>query len=454
MTDHVSILVSSQDEQRGQALADALAGAGHTCSVVGDPLDAIGQARTGDQDIVIAVLDDEEPENGMAVLRAARRGNAGCQVIVIARPGSGPADAVAAMREGALYYMHARPGPVEVAAIVDRAIERVMLERDRDSMQAQLVQRYGFDNITARSPAMLKVLRKVAQVARTRATVLVYGETGTGKELIARALHFNSSRRNSRFVPLNCAGLVETLLESELFGHAKGAFTGAAAARVGLFEHAHGGSLFMDEIGDMPLSSQSKLLRVLEQGEIIRVGSNDPIAVDVRLIAATHRDLLAMVEEGTFRRDLFYRLNVVTINLPPLRERQGDVPLLLAQFLRDFSQMHERTVRGMSAGARAALFRHDWPGNVRELRNCIEHMVVSATEEILTEADLPDYLSEHVDRSGDGGAVMAGRPLEEVEKQHIARTLELVDGNRERAAELLGIGERTLYRKILKYDLR
>jgi two-component system response regulator HydG len=286
--------------------------------------------------------------------------------------------------------------------------------------------------------------------------VLIQGETGTGKELVARAIHYSSDRRHNRFVPLNCAGLVETILESELFGHEKGSFTGAVSSRVGLFEYASQGTLFLDEIGDMPISSQTKVLRALEYGETVRVGSNEPVHVDVRLIATTNQNLHEKIREGTFRRDLFYRLNVVTLALPPLRDRQGDIPLLTDRFVREFSELHGKPVYSMSPAVRKLLLRYQWPGNVRELRNCIEHMLVATTDDILGEDDLPEYMLAETEGMEElaAPAYMAGQPLDEVEKLHIARTLELVDGNREKAAELLGIGERTLYRKIEKYGLR
>jgi two-component system response regulator HydG len=250
---------------------------------------------------------------------------------------------------------------------------------------------------------------------------------------------------------------VETILESELFGHEKGAFTSATSSRVGLFEYANHGTLFLDEIGDMPPASQLKLLRVLEEAKVVRVGSNEPIDVDVRLVAATNKNLRESLEDNRFRQELFYRLSVVTISLPPLRERQADVALLIEHFLTRLMETYGKTVRGFSAGLRRFLFRYEWPGNVRELKNCLEHMVVVAKDDVLSEDDLPEYLqgkSEGLMLSEHASGSMIGLPLEEVEKHHIARTLELVEGNREKAAELLGIGERTLYRKIEKYGLR
>ena len=453
MKDHVTILVNG-DKSAVDLICRTLRDAGHAVTSVSDPLGALNEARLGGYDVVITSL-GEDPDQGMAILRAARHGDPTCQVIVIAAE-SDPAQAVAAMREGALYYLQEPVDPLQLNSVADRAAERALLERDHAAMQDELTERYAFENIVGRGRPMRKVFKKIAQVARTRATVLIQGETGTGKELVARAIHYNSPRRSKRFVPLNCAGIAQSIIESELFGHEKGAFTGAANSRVGLFEYASNGTLFLDEIGDMPPASQSKLLRVLEHGKIVRVGSNEPITVDVRLIAATNQNLEQLVKDGSFRQDLFYRLNVITINLPPLRERQSDIALLIEHFLRELGESYQKPISDINPGARKALFRYSWPGNVRELRNCIEHMVVAAAGAVLTEEDLPEYMLQH------GGGLLepppsawpAGRPLEEVEKQHIARTLELVDGNRERAADLLGIGERTLYRKIQKYELR
>ncbi len=454
MEGHVNVLVATGDAELAETIRGVLEDAGHACTVNTDPTAALSEARSGHYDVVVTGFGDEAGK-GLSILRAARDAEPQCQVIVIT-PASGAEEAVTAMREGALYYLQSPVNPVELATFVDRAAERVALARDRAAMQDELERRYEFDNIIGSSRPMRKLFRRMAQIAPTNATVLIQGETGTGKELVARAIHYNSERAHERFVPLNCAGLVETILESELFGHERGSFTGAVSARVGLFEYANGGTVFLDEIGDMPIASQTKVLRALEYGEIVRVGSNEPLHVDVRLIAATNQNLQDKIKDGSFRRDLFYRLNVVTVNLPPLRERQADIPLLTDRFVREFSELHAKPVYGMSPGVRKLLLRYQWPGNVRELRNCVEHMVVATTDDLLGEDDLPDYMTAENGATAELPAppYTAGQPLDEVEKLHIARTLELVDGNRERAAELLGIGERTLYRKIEKYGLR
>ncbi len=453
MQDHANVLVCYEQRSVADMIGTTLRQAGHACTVLTDPQEAVQQVSSGGYDVVVTGVGSSG--DGIAILQAAHRTDPLCQVIVITERISVDA-AVTAVQRGASSYLQTPINPVELSATVDYAAEHVFLARDRAALQSEVAERYGFDSIVGNSQPMQKVFRKMRQVARTTATVLIQGETGTGKELVARAIHYNSDRRNNRFVPLNCAGLVETILESELFGHEKGAFTGATNARVGLFEYADHGTLFLDEIGDMPLSSQTKLLRVLEHGQIVRVGSNEPIHVDVRLIAATNQDLHEKMENGEFRRDLFYRLNVMTINLPPLRERQGDIQLLIDRFLKEFSEVYDKPVQALGTGVRKKLFRYGWPGNVRELRNCVEHMVVATTDDVLDEDDMPEYLLEQTSHIADKPTLdsLAGQPLEHVEELHIARTLELVDGNREKAAELLGIGERTLYRKIQKYGLR
>jgi two-component system response regulator HydG len=301
---------------------------------------------------------------------------------------------------------------------------------------------------------MQKVFDVLGQVASSNATVLILGESGTGKELVARAIHQNSPRRVANFVAVNCAALSEGLIESELFGHVKGAFTGAVAHKEGRVVYADGGTLFLDEVGDMPLATQAKLLRVLETREVQPVGGNQVQKVDVRLVAATNRDLEQMVREGMFREDLLYRLQVVTLRLPSLRERKSDIPMLIDHFIAELAREHGRAVRGVSPEARTLLVRHDWPGNVRELRNVIESMVLLARGDTLGTDDLPEAVrrggpAEH----GAGGYELAGRSLAEVERELIRANLALLDGNREKTARALGIGERTLYRKIKEYGL-
>jgi two-component system response regulator HydG len=309
---------------------------------------------------------------------------------------------------------------------------------------------------------MQKVLDILKNVAPTDRTVLIMGESGTGKELVARALHQNSPRKNKPFVPLNISALPESILESELFGHEQGAFTGAVARRIGKFEHANGGTLFLDEVGEMPMDTQIKLLRVLEDRKITRIGANDELGVNVRLVAATNADLKELVENKRFRSDLYYRLSVVSISLPPLRDRRSDIPLLMDHFRRDLSERTGKEVQGFSKGARQALLLYDWPGNIRQLRNAVERMFVLDTDGLLDVDDLPDEVAAlAVDSPHErwldaptGADALVGRPLNDVEKFYIQRALEVTGGNREEAASMLGIGERTLYRKIKEYGLK
>ena len=454
MQEHVNILIADDDAPTAETASQTLRAMGHACTVAANPMDALERTRSGNFEIIISNL-ALGGGLGREVLRTARSASPNSQVIVVA-DGASVSEAVAAMTEGAMTYLQKPLNPAELAAVVERASEYISLRRDRESLQSEIESRYGLENIIGNSRPMLKVFEHLKQAAATDATVLIQGETGTGKELVARAIHYNSHRRSNRLVPLNCAGLVETILESELFGHEKGAFTGAVSSRIGRFEYANHGTIFLDEIGDMPVSSQVKLLRVLEHNEIVRVGSNEPFQVDVRVIAATHTNLLGKVKDEKFRRDLFYRLNVVTINLPPLRERQSDIVLLTDHFVSLLSKAHGKIIHGMTPGVKRLLFSYDWPGNVRELKNILEHMIVFTTDDELAEDDLPEYLLSELEVPPREPTLdsLGGQPLEEVEKYHIARTLDLVRGNREKAAQLLGIGERTLYRKIEKYNLR
>jgi two-component system response regulator HydG len=301
---------------------------------------------------------------------------------------------------------------------------------------------------------MQQVLSTARQVAASDIPVLITGESGTGKELIAQAIHQNSRRRKNRMVTLNCAGMSESILEDELFGHVRGAYTGAQNDREGRFEHADGGTLFMDEIGDMPAAMQAKLLRVLENGEVVRLGSNEPIKVDVRLISATNRELDEMVAEKQFREDLFFRIKGVTLFLPPLRERREDIPLLIHYFVKEFADKYHKELDGVSSEAQQVLMAYGWPGNVRQLRTSIENMVVLSPGKILKPESLPPEIRPG--GAGDaapGGSNLVGISIDQANKELIQNTLKMVNGNREQAAKILGIGERTLYRKIREYGL-
>ncbi|HWN82891.1 MAG TPA: sigma-54 dependent transcriptional regulator, partial [Candidatus Udaeobacter sp.] len=340
-------------------------------------------------------------------------------------------------------------------AVLARGISHQQLKERVTRLEGRLERKYGFQNLTGNSAVMAAIYDRIQQIAPTRATVLLTGETGTGKELVASAIHHNSLRRDEAFVKLNCAALAEGVIESELFGHEQGAFTSATRTRKGRFEIADGGTLFLDEITEITPPIQAKLLRVLQEREFERVGGSTTLRVDVRLIAATNRNLEAEVRSGRFREDLYYRLNVVSIQLPPLRERREDIPLLVEAFIREFNEEHVKQVRGVSKGAIDILSRYSWPGNVRELKNAVEGMVLFAEGgHLLGVDDLPDTLRDSTAAApGEQVPVQVGMTLAEVERRLIAATYRAAGANKRRASATLGIGLRTLYRKLKEYDL-
>ena len=356
--------------------------------------------------------------------------------------------AVEAMRHGATDFLTKPVNLEQLEMVLQRVLRSRSAETENRQLHEQLDSKFGMENIIGSSPEMQQIFDTVRQVAASRATVLIQGESGTGKELIAKAIHRLSPRKNGAFVPVHCAALSSTLLESELFGHEKGAFTGAAERRKGRFELADGGSLFLDEIGEVDASVQVKILRALEERRFERVGGQESIDVDTRLIAATNRDLKKMVAEGKFREDLYYRLYVVVIHLPALRERKSDIPLLLKNFLDVFNWENKRSIEGFSPDAIDLLTAYPWPGNVRELRNVVEQMVVLSRSQRIGVRDLPAHIRE---AGAPGGSIPAGGSLGDMEKQAILQALKEADGNRTRAAEKLGISRRTLHRKIAEY---
>lgn len=358
--------------------------------------------------------------------------------------------AVEAMRHGATDFLTKPVNLQELELVLERVLRSRQAETENRRLHEQLDSKFGMENIIGNSPQMQEVFDTVRQVAASRATVLIQGESGTGKELVAKAIHQLSSRSKAAFVPVHCAALSTTLLESELFGHEKGAFTGAAERRKGRFEMADGGTLFLDEIGEIDSSVQVKILRALEERRFERVGGQDTVEVDTRLVAATNRNLKQMVEDGDFREDLFYRLYVVAITLPPLRKRTGDIPMLLKHFLDDFNRENGRDIEGFSSEALDLLSSYRWPGNVRELRNVVEQTVVLARGKRIGIRDLPSHIRET--GGGSTAALPVGRgTLEELERQAIIQALKNCDSNRTRAAEQLGISRRTLHRKIAEY---
>jgi two-component system response regulator AtoC len=382
--------------------------------------------------------------DGIELMKRAKEIQPNIEVIIITAYGSIPT-AIAAMKDGAYDYIEKPFCPERAELLVKKLAEHQELVEENLSLRQRLEDRYRFENIIAKSSKMQRVIEAIKVVAKSNATVLITGESGTGKELVARAIHSQSHRRSKPFVAVSCAALPESLLESELFGHEKGSFTGAYAQKKGKFEFANGGTLFLDEVGEMSANIQVHLLRVLEEKEFTRVGGNEPIRVDVRVISATNKDLRKAIEKQEFREDLYYRLNVVNIELPPLRERKEDVPLLAEHFLHKFAQENQKEITGFSPEATEFLLDYDWPGNVRELENAIERAIILAKDSLVTVADLPH------ENMLPARSTVPGRNLKEVEKNHILNVLCETGGNYSEAARILGITRMTLYNKAREY---
>ena len=361
--------------------------------------------------------------------------------------------AVEAIKGGAFDYVTKPINPDELVLLIRRCVEGLRKDKELDNLRRRLDQKFGLDQIVGQSRQMKEVFGRIQRAAPVDSTVLVLGEPGTGKELVAQALHHNSTRKKGPFVAVNCAAVPATLVESELFGHVRGAFTGATDRRIGRFEQADGGTLFIDEIGDFELPLQAKLLRVLETLTVTPVGGHEDRKVNVRVLAATSRDIRKMVQDGTFREDLFYRLNVVQIVLPPLRDRPDDIPILVEHFLKEISEVKQTPPHRISAEVMRRFQQYRWPGNVRELRNTLESMMVLAEGEILTERDLPDRILESSQAAPSPKEIPSGLTMEELEKLAISKALDQCAGNRTHAANRLGISVRTLQRKLRQYEL-
>ena len=456
----IRVLIVDDDEAHAQAVAESLRRVGYDCTVANSGARAASLIESQTYDVVVTdlMMDDLD---GLEILRKSKEELPDAEVILLTGHAS-IKTAVSAGQHGVHTYLTKPLDITELRHAVEKASTRVRLLRKNAELSQRLDEKFGYEGVIGNSLAMHRVMEKFRSVASTDSTVLILGESGTGKELAARALHQNSERKNKPFVPLNISALPESILESELFGHEAGAFTGAATKRIGKFEYANGGTLFLDEVGEMPMQTQIKLLRVLEDRRITRLGTNEEIEVNVRLVAATNADLQEMVKRGSFRKDLFYRLSVVSIELPPLSERRSDIPLLIDHFLKQLATRYNRPLPIVSKQAQQALIAHPWPGNVRELRNAVEGMLVLDRDGRLDVDDLPDDViplgqdaESPVEGSGPRGAdALIGRPFTEIEKYYIERALELTEGKREEAAKLLAIGERTLYRKIKEYDIK
>ncbi len=449
MEENVRVLVVDDELIMRDSLSDWLREDGYEVVAVEDGTRAIGKVKGERWDVVI--VDLKMPGmNGIEVMREVRKIDEGIPVIIMTAYATVDT-AVKAMKEGAYDYIAKPFNPEEIGLTIRKIITQQRLIKENIYLRQELRRRYEFKDIITKNPRMREILELVRSVAKTTSTVLIEGESGTGKELIARAIHSCSRRRKEPFVAVSCAALPETLLETELFGHEKGAFTGAISSKKGRFELAHKGTLFLDEIAEISRKTQVDLLRVLEEKEFTRIGGTKPMKADVRIISATNKNLKKLVAEGTFRDDLFYRLNVVAIVLPPFRERMEDIPLLVEHFLEKHRIEHNKEIKGISEQAMNLLLRYDWPGNVREIENTIESAVVVAKGRTMELEDLPESLRTHEEKSY---ALSTNKKLHEVEEEYISRALDANNWNIKKCAGALGIDRTTLYNKIRKYKLR
>ena len=450
MAPPVRILVVDDDEITCNLLEEVLSKEGYTVQKALNGRQAIDQGEKQTYDVVLTDI-KMTGVDGMEVLRAYRQKNPETIIIMMTAFGS-IETAIRAIKEGAYDYVSKPFKLDEIKLTIQRALEQKRLLEENIYYRQELITKYKLENIVGGSPRMLQVYKTIARVAESRSTVLLMGESGTGKELIARAIHFNSPRGSRPFVAVDCSSLAETLLESELFGHVRGAFTGAVAAKKGLFEEADSGTCFLDEIGDISLAMQAKLLRVLQEHEIKRVGGTETIKIDVRIVAATNKNLEELVAEKKFREDLFYRLNVVSIHLPSLRERPEDIPLLADHFLKKFAAQNNKPACRISPEAMDILIRYRWPGNVRELENVIERTATLSGTNLIQPEDLPRRLQLEPAQM-DLRSLPSRIPLSELEKLYIQKVLEETGGNKKKAADILGIDRRTLYRMATRLGL-
>lgn len=439
------------DPAMGEMCKELLKSKGYASDVVTSGKEALEKVSL-DGVYTIVLTDLVMPDmDGIEVLKKIKQQNLNIDVVVMTSYGT-VTNAVEAMKLGASDYITKPFKRDELIIIIEKILQLQRLEGEVDRLRSELGEKYTFGNIIGESPKIKKIFEIISNVSPTEANILIQGETGTGKELVARAIHYNSARKDHPFVKVDCAALAETLLESELFGHEKGAFTGATKDRIGRFRTADHGTIFLDEIGNISLAVQAKLLRVLQDSEFEAVGSDEPIKVDVRIIAATNANLEEHVEKGLFRRDLFYRLNVIRILLPPLRERTGDIPMLASHFLSIHNNKNRKSVEGISREALNKLVSYTWPGNIRELENVMERAVILCKGKMVEPMDIPLY-QEKMGFAQD----LYGKPLEvlmdQFERQILMNTLELTNGDKEKAAKILQISRASFYNKIKKHQI-
>ena len=448
----IRVLVIDDEEPIREILSQIISGAGFQIQVVGDGKSGVKMASESDFDVIL--LDMRLPDIlGLELIPKLREISPETSLIMITGHAT-VESAVRAIRSGAYDYLEKPLHAEDVLLSIRQGAERKKLLDYNRYLKQTLDQRYGFENIVARCDKMLAIFELIRKIADTNTTVLIQGESGTGKELVARAIHFNSRRKAGRFVPLNCGGIPETLLESELFGHTKGAFTGAAMAKQGLFQVADKGTIFLDEVATMPLSTQVKLLRVLQEGVFFPVGATSPVEVDVRVLAAANQDLEAEVKRGNFRQDLYYRLNVIQITLPPLRNRPDDVMLLAHHFLHKYCAEQSKQIQGFSPEVAEYLARYSWPGNVRELENAVEHAVTMCSGSVIKMSDVP----RHGQEIELGQVILPlDRPLKEArdlfERQYVEGLLKITGGNVTKAAAMAGMARQNLQLKLKEYGI-
>ncbi len=446
MTSRGRILIVDDESNARNALAEILKEEGFSCETAADGFKGLGRFAEFEPDLVLTDL-KMPGMDGVEFLKKVREGSPGLPVIVMTAFGAVDT-AVEAMQSGAIDYLTKPINTDELLLVMERALAEHRLRREAQDLRSRLQERYRFDNVVGSTPAMQQVFKVIAQVAPSRATVLLTGQSGTGKELLAAAIHHQSTRANAPFVKLHCAALGEQMLEGELFGCERGAFPGAERRREGRFEMAKGGTLFLDEIGEISLGVQVKLLRVLQEHEFEHVGGSETFTSDTRVIAATNRDLKSMVAEGLFREDLFYRLNVINLHLPPLQARASDIPALATHFLQRYARENGKSVERISDAALGRLVGYRWPGNVRELENVMERAVVLAEDGVVETAHLPP---EVVPSPSSGVPPIPGSTMAEIERYSILRTLESQGGSTSRAAEVLGISVRKIQYKLQEY---
>jgi two-component system response regulator HydG len=450
-----TVLICDDDRAHRTMLKALLSGWGYDVTEAGDGSEAIAQVHHQAFDLILMDIRMINV-SGLEAMDKIKAYNPVIPVIIMTAFAS-VETAVEALKSGAYDYLTKPLDFDELKIVMQRAMEHAYLKKENRTLKETLADRFDRRSIIGRSAVMTSLMDTVSHIAASDATVLIAGESGTGKEVIAAAIHFNSPRREGPFVRINCAAITETLLESELFGHERGAFTGADRRRDGKFRQADGGTLFLDEVSEMSPGMQVKLLRALQEREITPVGADRVIRVDVRVITATNKDLLRETREGRFREDLFYRLNVVSLTVPPLRDRREDIPLLAQHFLEQFAEKNRKTIKGFTPQAMDQLLKYFWPGNVRELMNAVERGVVLTRTDYIDSQDMPlisgSFVSTPEAVAETGAPVAAGAPLEEVEKDAVLKMLDLVQGNKSEAARRLGITRRTLHQKLRKYGL-